>query len=229
MIISEYILPASIFLGFMLSAIWLVFFLLEDKKKPEPATMITKTFAIGIVSALAAIGIGKFFAYFAPTLGIIEFSVASISAYAFIEELVKFLAVFIFISHTKHFDEPIDRMIYMIVAALGFAVAENFLFLINTVTALEMVGLATLRFIGATLMHALSSGILGYMWARQKIYYGLIIATFIHIIFNLLILEFGPQFYPTIFLVFVAFILFYQFDRIKTYHYEKQKYRKQSK
>ncbi len=224
--IADYILPASIFLGFILSAIWLVFFLLEDRRKPEPAIMITQTFVLGMVSALAAVGLGKLFAYFAPALGIIDFSVASISVHAFIEELVKFLAVFAFISRAKHFDEPIDRMIYMIVAALGFAFMENFFFLMNTYAAINMIALATLRFIGATLMHALSSGMLGYMWARRKIGYGLIMATTTHIIFNLLVLQFGPQFLPTIFLIFIAFVLFYQFDRIKAYHYEKQKFRK---
>jgi len=215
-------LPVSVFLGFFLSAIWLVFFLLEDKQKPEPKIAITKTFILGMASALVAAGISKAFLYVAPTLGVIDYSVMSIGVHALIEELVKFLAVFIFISQTRHFDEPIDRIIYMITAALGFAVVENFFFIMGAASIAEIIKISVLRFIGATLMHSLSSGILGSMWARGRLLFGIILATLIHIAFNLLILDFGPKFYPTVFLVFVAFILFYEFDRIKTYYYEKQ-------
>lgn len=223
MAITDYIIPLSALLGFILSSVWLVFFLLEDKEKPEPKTAITKTFILGILSALAAVGIEKLFSVAAPLFGIAEYSVLSVGANALIEELVKFLTVFIFVSHSRYFDEPIDRMVYMITAALGFAVAENFFFLINASTPEELIGISILRFIGATLMHSLSSGILGNFWAKEKILSGIAFATVIHVIFNLLVLNFGPEFYPTIFLVLIAFILFYQFDKIKTYYYEKQK------
>ena len=219
-------MPISIFLGFFLSAIWLVFFLLEDKKKPEPKSAITKTFILGMASALAAAGIGKAFLYIAPVLGVIEYSVMSIGVHALIEELAKFLAVFIFISQTRHFDEPIDRIIYMITAALGFAVVENFFFIMSAASLVEIVKISVFRFIGATLMHSLSSGMLGSMWAKGRLLLGIALATIIHIIFNLLILDFGPKFYPIVFLVLVAFVLFYEFDIIKTYYYEKQTRRK---
>ena len=201
MAITDYIIPLSALLGFILSSVWLVFFLLEDKEKPEPKTAITKTFILGILSALAAVGIEKLFSVAAPLFGIAEYSVLSIGANALIEELVKFLTVFIFVSHSRYFDEPIDRMVYMITAALGFAVAENFFFLINASTPEELIGISILRFIGATLMHSLSSGILGNFWAKEKIFSGIAFATVIHVIFNLLVLNFGPEFYPTIFLV----------------------------
>jgi RsiW-degrading membrane proteinase PrsW (M82 family) len=227
LVITGYILPISVFIGFLLSSIWLVFFLLEDKEKPEPKSAITKTFVFGIISALAAAGLEKLFSLGAPLIGIAEYSITSIGINAFIEELVKFLVVFVFISRSCCFDEPVDRMVYMITAALGFAVAENFFFLMNAATAEEVIGLSVLRFIGATLMHALASGLLGYMWARRKLLFGLILATAIHAIFNLLVLGFGPEFYPTVFLVLIAFILFYQFDKIKAYYHEKQKRGKQ--
>ena len=226
MVITDYILPISIFLGFFLSAIWLVFFLLEDKKKPEPKSAITKTFILGMVSALVAAGIGRAFLYVAPILGILDYSIMSISVHALIEELIKFLVVFVFISQTRHFNEPIDRIIYMITAALGFAVVENFFFIMNATSIAEIIKLSVFRFIGATLMHSLSSGILGSMWAKGKLFFGIILATIIHVIFNLLILDFGPKFYPIVFLILVAFVLFYQFDIMKTYYYEKQTRRK---
>jgi len=217
-LVTEYLLPISIVIGFGLSAIWLVFFLLEDKDKPEPGLLITKTFAIGMISALGAAALERLFSVSNPVLGITEYSVLSLGVNAFIEEFVKFLVVFVFISRSRFFDEPIDRMVYMITAALGFAVTENFFFLMNASSTEEIVGLSVLRFIGATLMHALSAGILGYFWAKKKLIFGLAIATIIHTLFNILVLNLGPEFYPTSFLIFIAFILFYEFDKIKMHH-----------
>jgi len=226
-LVTRYLLPISVFIGFGLSAIWLIFFLLEDKEKPEPGSAITKTFSLGMISAFAAAALERFFSVSNPALGITEYSVLSLGINAFIEEFVKFAVVLVFISKSKFFDEPIDRMVYMITAALGFAVTENFFFLMNASSAEEIIGLSVLRFIGATLMHALSAGILGYFWARKKLLLGLLLATIIHTLFNLFILNLGPELYPSIFLVFIAFILFYEFDKIKMY-YEKQKTGKRS-
>lgn len=221
--VSSYILPASIFIGFAISSVWLIFFLLEDRSKPEPRYMITKTFSLGMAAALVAAIIEKTFMTFGDHLGWSALSFPIISGNALIEELIKFLAVFIFISATKYFDEPIDRMIYMIVSALGFAAAENFFFLSSMTSTKEFFSIAILRFIGATLMHSLASGILGYAWARKFAVLGLIAATIIHIIFNYIIIGFGAMIYPTVYLVGVAFILFSEFDRIKSYYYERKR------
>lgn len=218
-----YAVPSAIFIGLALSSIWLVFFLLEDKDKPEPKLLITKTFIIGMISALAAAAIEKIFGLLCVDLGLSDYSLFSLSGNAFIEEFIKFVVVFVFISASKYFDEPVDRMIYMIAAALGFATVENFFFLSNAVSISELAGLSILRFVGATLMHALASGALGYMWARRKIISGLVIATAIHTAFNYLVLEKGPELWPTGFLLLIAFILFYEFDRIKRYYYERKK------
>ncbi|MDD4931096.1 MAG: PrsW family glutamic-type intramembrane protease [Candidatus Colwellbacteria bacterium] len=223
MVIAQYILPISIMLGLFLSSIWLVFFLLEDRNKPEPKLAITKTFFFGMISAMAAAALEKGFSVFCAGAAIHDYSILSLTGNSLIEELIKFIVVFVFISASRDFDEPVDRMIYMIVAALGFATTENFFFLSNATTISELAGLSIMRFIGATLMHSLSSGMLGYAWAKGKLLLGLVIATIVHTIFNFLILEKGPETWPTAFLLFVAFILFYEFDRIKQYYYERKK------
>lgn len=177
-----------------------------------------------MISALAAVATEKAFGICCTALKLSEYSLFSLSGNALIEEFIKLAVVFVFISASKYFDEPVDRMIYMIVAALGFATVENFFFLSNAVSVTELAGLSILRFVGATLMHALASGILGYMWAKKKLLWGLIVATAIHTGFNYLILAKGPEMWPTAFLLLIAFILFYEFDRIKQYYYERKKY-----
>ncbi len=52
-------------------------------------------------------------------------------AWAFIEEITKFLAAYVTVLRRAEDDEPIDPVIYMVTTALGFAAAENTLFLLS--------------------------------------------------------------------------------------------------
>lgn len=222
----SYLVPTAVFIGFLLSSAWLTFFLLEDREKPEPTRAILKAFLVGMLSALSAIGLEKIFLSLSPAIGLESHSLGIVVGNSFIEEFSKFAVIFVFVSAAKYFDEPVDRMIYMIIAGLGFATTENFFFLSNAASSSELVGLTVLRFAGATLMHALTSGMLGYYWARRMIVFGILIATVVHSVFNWLVLSFGPEFYPTTFLVTISFVLFYEFDRIKAYYHERKKYRR---
>jgi RsiW-degrading membrane proteinase PrsW (M82 family) len=99
-----YLVPIAAFVGFSLSAIWLVFFLLEDRENPEPRFMITRTFALGILAALFAAFVEKLFSIFGSSVGIDTNSMPDLMGNAFIEETIKFLIVLCFISWTKWFD-----------------------------------------------------------------------------------------------------------------------------
>ena len=123
-------------------------------------------------------------------------------------------------SKRKDFDEPIDAMIYMIIAALGFATVENIASVARATNGFELV---TLRFLGATFLHTLSSGLLGYYWAlgllRKTVISflaaGWFVATLLHSIFNALILIYGPVYPVTIFLVFIALFVLSDFEKLK--------------
>ncbi len=212
---SPYFIPIAGFIGFALSAVWLVFFLLEDREQPEPAYMITKTFILGICGALFAAIIEKIFSIASGFFGIATNSIPDLFGNSAIEEVVKFLIVLCFISRSKWFDEPVDRMIYMITCALGFAAVENFLFLASASNFADMTGIWLLRFIGATLMHALASAVVGYSWANKKILIGISGAVLIHAVFNYLVLKSGPAVLPVVFLSGISFIVFHEFDIIK--------------
>jgi len=111
-------------------------------------------------------------------------------------------------------------MIYIIVAALGFAAVEN---VAAAFKAREIVfETATLRFIGATLLHTLGSGLLGYYWARSIIenrrallLTGFTLATILHTIFNYLIIRFEPVVIPTTFLIVAAIFILYDFEKLR--------------
>lgn len=177
--------------GILPSFVWLWFWLREDNM-PEPKFMIALVFLSGIVSVLVAIFAEKYIA------DLIIDNSWKYTLWAATEEIVKFLAVVIIAYSTKYFDEPIDAMIYCIVAALGFAAIENTLFIFGPFSNGEFaqaIVTSNLRFIGATLVHTVSTATIGFClgWAFYKgiftkalsVLVGLIFAIGIHASFNI--------------------------------------------
>jgi RsiW-degrading membrane proteinase PrsW (M82 family) len=83
--------------------------------------------------------------------------------WAMIEEILKF-AFGMRELVQKEDDEPVDPAIYMITTALGFAALENVLFIISPLFSgdfLHVAAATQMRFVGATLVHVLGSGIIG--------------------------------------------------------------------
>ncbi|MBI4094348.1 MAG: hypothetical protein HY436_00915, partial [Candidatus Liptonbacteria bacterium] len=78
-------------------------------------------------------------------------------------------------------------------------------------------------FIGATLLHALASAIVGYYWAvsirdfgmRKPLLTGLALATALHAAFNLLIIHFGTMAYPVLLLVIAGFFIVNDFEKLR--------------
>jgi len=211
----------SVIIGIVPALIWFFFFLQEDSRRPEPKGLIVSTFILGGLATFIVLQLQFLFRHFAESLGIKEYSPFSIFWLAGIEEVMKFLVVLFWISRRQEFDEPVDAMIYMIITALGFATVEN---IASTSRSLNGFELVTLRFIGANLLHSLSSGLVGFYWGDallqkksvgQSIIIGLFLATLLHGVFNGLVLAFGPALYVTIFLVFVGFFILNDFEKLK--------------
>ncbi len=209
-----------IILGLIPSFAWLIFYLEEDPH-PEPKKLIFETFLAGALSTFLVLGAQSFFNGQLISMGIAQYSILSFLVLGAIEEIFKFYAARLVIEdHEKDFDEPVDAMVYLIVAALGFAAVENVAAVFNAKEiALET---TTLRFIGATLLHTVSSGLLGYYWARSIIekrrivlFAGIISATLLHTIFNYLIIRFEPAIIPTAFLIISALFILYDFEKLK--------------
>lgn len=143
---------------------------------------------------------------------------------ALTEELLKYLAVRLTIFRNSEFDEPIDAMLYLIIAALGFATAENVITLMTLDTMRDVAIISMLRFWGATFLHTLTSGIIGYHLAlsmRQKfwtskifILRGFVIAVAIHGIYNYVLMKADNLiFYVIPFLMLLS--AFFVFGQIK--------------
>lgn len=144
--------------GVVPSFVWLFFWLLEDRCQPEPKRYIFFAFVAGMIGVLIALPAEKYVA------GYFSSGFALFLAWAIIEELLKFGAAYFVALRFAVYDEPLDAVIYMVTAALGFSALENALFLWTPLQQGDLLrGLVTedLRFMGATLLHTLASATIG--------------------------------------------------------------------
>lgn len=185
--------------GIIPALLWLWFWLREDSKRPEPRRLIALAFFAGMCTVVVAVPVEQYVQLY------ISNQTELFSAWSAIEETLKFLAALIAVLWNKENDEPIDSVIYMITVALGFSAAENALFLYSPLsgnTLVQTFVTGDLRFVGATLLHLLSSATVGialalafYKSRLMKIVYaigGVILAALLHATFNFFILN-TPQ------------------------------------
>lgn len=235
------IMPYFLLLIFALSPslIWLLFFLRKDVH-PESKGEIIKIFFYGMLIALPAVLIelgifeelGWLTSIFFPSTNffIVIFSLNIFLAAAFVEEILKYLVVREKVLKNPEFDEPTDAMLYMIIAALGFAAFENILILLPLGSAFVVKGaliLSLLRFLGATFLHALSSGLVGYFLALsffnlkkegKLIITGLGLAILLHALYNfsIITIEGNKRFIiPGLILITLAIIVSFGFKNLK--------------
>lgn len=202
------------------SIIWLLFYLRKDRH-PEPNRMVIKIFYWGILAALGALLCEYLYGASLKFLSLEKIAIIFIVGAAFIEEFLKYLVVKMKAIKNPECDEPIDLMLYMIIAALGFAAAENILLFLNApfmdlATTGDVLKIALGRFLGAVFLHALASGIVGYFIARSLILksdrkgfvgLGILIATCLHGIYNHIIIEIGLDNNIAIALLIIMFCL----------------------
>lgn len=195
--------PLYIIFGVIPSIIWLLFYLKKDVH-PESNRMVLKIFFLGMLVAVPAvfleIGIFKTFdAFNLPPLLLAILN--TFVGVALVEELLKYLVVRNQVLSHKEYDEPIDAMLYMIIAALGFAALENILILFQLGPGFlwgKTLELSIFRFVGATFLHTLASGTVGYFLSlsfykkidgAKFVALGLLIATVLHGFYNFFIMK----------------------------------------
>jgi len=213
--------------GILPALIWLSFWLREDAMHPEPRKRLMLAFLAGMLVVPAAIPLEK------SVYGLGLSSLMLIVAWASIEEILKLLASYFAALRTKDDDEPLDHVIYLITAALGFAALENTLFLLAPLSDGDfLTGIVTgnLRFIGATLLHVAASASIGvwlafayYQGVGSKIYHlicGLATAIVLHTLFNFFIISNNGSYTLKVFLAIWVIIigLMVIIEKIKKIH-----------
>lgn len=230
-----------IIFGLLPSFIWLLFYLRKDAH-PESNRQIIRIFFYGILIVIPAIllelGFFSLISKFVDKLGEIEVIIPPLLisilyifiGVALVEEVLKYLVVRYKVLNNPECDEPLDVMLYMIISALGFAALENILFLFPAgphFSIGEVLIISFSRFVGATFLHALSSGIVGYFLALsifetkkrvRLLVSGLSLATLLHGLYNFSILKVEGNLrllILIIILITLAFIVSLGFKKLK--------------
>lgn len=210
--------------GVLPPLIWLYFLLKEDARHPEPKALIALAFVAGMLAVPLALPLEQ---NTQATL----FGLPLLVSWAVIEETLKYVMAALFILWRRAVDEQPDYVIYMLTVALGFAAAENVLFLLAPLASGNIVaGLVTdnLRFVGSTLLHVVASGVIGFAlafsWQMKPPMRmlaasgGLILAIALHTAFNALIISGdGKEAFIAFFLVWSAAVGFFALFEVLKY------------
>jgi protease PrsW len=113
--------------------LWIWAFYREDRLEREPPWMLGVAFLLGCVAIIPARvlenvflphGLGSSDTLLARSVGVLLIAGP-------IEELCKFAPVRLHIYHWAQFNEPMDGILYSVATAIGFATAENVLYMID--------------------------------------------------------------------------------------------------
>ena len=185
---------------------WLWLFVRRDAH-PEPPGLLLRTFAYGSLAWALSAALELGLSAIAGAAGILILG-------ALVEEGAKLLAAST-AAYEREFDEPMDGLIYAVMAALGFSLPENLAYGLQYGAEV-----AVWHSVVTTLAHALFSAPLGYGLARARfsrnprwLVYGLLTASALHVVFNGLLTEVSGW-WPLPLLVLTLLLLFLLVDRL---------------
>jgi RsiW-degrading membrane proteinase PrsW (M82 family) len=169
----------------ILPALLLLHYFYKRDVHPEPRGVLFKTFLLGILAVIPVMVVALPAMWLAPVgwhpvlLGLyMAFVCAAIP-----EEYFKFLVVTRYSARHPAFDEPMDGVVYGATASLGFATAENILYVLQGGWTL-----AIARGLTAVPCHACLGAILGYFVGQARFrphsgiaaWHGYLVAVLLH-------------------------------------------------
>jgi len=224
--------------GLLPSLIWLFYYLRKDPH-PEPQKMVIDIFLWGALITLPVIFVQvcltKLLSIFHLKNLLLFNLIHWFLVISFSEEFFKYLVVKIRVFNSPHLDEPVDIVLYMIVAALGFAAVENILYIIvpeksilNQTMINKALLITVIRFISAVFLHTLCSAIVGYFLVvsffrakkgRVYVILGILAATLLHGLYNFSIITLEDKdiklLIPLLIILVSSFFVFSGFKKIK--------------
>lgn len=154
----------------------------KDMYNPEPVGKLLVTFILGALVVIPAAFIERAaFSYFDNT--ILSTGIFAYCIVALVEETGKFSVVRFYCYPRASFDEPLDGIVYSVIASMGFATVENILYVTE-----NGFGTAIVRMFLSVPAHATFAVLMGYFIGKAKfsvhgtalLFIGLLIAVFFH-------------------------------------------------
>lgn len=210
----------------------LLFIYQKDRYDREPPYLLFKVFIYGILSVIPVYYIEKFLTGIAYHPG--PFYTAFLVA-GFTEESAKLLIVRLSAYDSKYYNEKLDGIVYAVFASLGFATAENFLYIFSSRTAYLYTGITRALF--SVPAHMLFAITMGYYLSLSKysskdsarkifMIEALFIPIILHGIYDYILFSKTYGFLP-VFLIFVIYLWKVNLSRLNVYVREsRNNYRK---
>lgn len=159
----------GVVLALVPTALWLIFFYVQDRLEPEPKRYVIGVFLVGALLA-SAIGFPIIrnvfrvqdwisFSFLVTLLG-------SILIVGFVEEFLKYAAVRYSVYLLPEFDERMDGILYGTAAGLGYATMLNINYVVDS-GGVDL-GIGVIRIVVTALAQASFAGITGYFLGRAK-------------------------------------------------------------
>ena len=174
--------PVLLVLALAPALFWFWFFARRDKH-PEPAGLLLRVFFWGMLMVIPA-------GLLEQSIDVLLGSTVSFIFIGVIEEGLKFIAASS-IAKNKHFDEPIDGLIYATAAALGFATLENVGYMLKGGAELILLRgpISTLGHILFSLTWGYAMSLRRFRGAHNVLRRGWLLGAFLHTVFNAILLS----------------------------------------
>jgi protease PrsW len=140
----------------------LIFIYQKDRYDREPPKLLLKLFLLGAFSTIPVYFIERFLITY---INYNAFFKAYIIA-GFSEESIKFIIVISIAFASHHYDEKLDGIVYCVFTSLGFATAENLLYILSQTSNLIYTGLT--RALLSVPAHMLFAITMGYYLSLAK-------------------------------------------------------------
>jgi RsiW-degrading membrane proteinase PrsW (M82 family) len=142
-----------------------VYIYLHDKHEPEPVRLVVLSFFYGVLALGVTLLIAIPIDYYIP-IEEHDLKAQAINAFAIVallEEVSKFIFIRGILYRNKNFNEPLDGIVYSVMVGMGFATAENLIYVWHGGG-----GTALLRMFSAIPAHALFAILMGYWLGKAK-------------------------------------------------------------
>lgn len=197
------------------SILILLYFFLSDKFK-EPKGTIILVFALGVLICFPAGILNSFMADNFGNVDDINDLTFSFLGPAWTEEILKFLILYTVVLRRNEFNEPMDGIVYGVVASLGFATYENYDYVFRLAETWDIAPeqMAIWRSYTAVPMHGLNGGIMGFYFGlfaftanKKYLILSLAIPYLFHGLYNFLVIYSPVHYFVVIAMLIFVYIL----------------------
>lgn len=168
----------------------LIYFYLKDEYESEPVSFVFKVFVSGSLLVFPIM----FIQYVLETEGLMQSPLAhAFFSSAFLEEFFKWFILFYMVYKHAEFDEPYDGIVYGAAVSLGFATAENILYLfvhgLETAVGRALLPVSSHALFGVMMGYYLGKGKFSAGSQRKWLYLSFVLPFLLHGIYDFILLS----------------------------------------